>query len=204
VKCDDIVNSTQCVNIIFNLIGKRCVLVESEEPICMVESCSDINDIDKCDGYSSGLGKCFFNGDVQQNLIQKSCTNMEDIEYCDQLLTLSLCNNATISIYLNLQGDGINRSLCKWDPAIQMCQNRVENEKDIPIQEKPNTVLIVIVILSVVVVLLLIVVIVILFRRRDSSNPTDPEGREQELLEGYSSSSNQSKKSLCLRSSVRF
>jgi cbb3-type cytochrome oxidase subunit 3 len=183
VKCDDIVNSTQCVNDTFNLIGKRCVLVESEEPICVVESCSDISEVDKCDGYSSALGKCFLNGDVQQNVTQRSCTNMEDIEHCDQLLTLSLCNNATISIYRNLQGDGINRYLCKWDPAIQVCQSRVsENEKDIPIQTKLNVALIVaIVVIFVVLVPLIVVLIVFLFRRRaktedsHSSSSVDPE-----------------------------
>jgi hypothetical protein len=112
------------------------MLVESEEPICVIESCSDINDINKCYGYSSALGKCFLNGNVKQSFTQKFCTSMEDIEHCDQLLTLSLCNNATTSIYPSLQGDGINRYLCKWDVAVQICQSRVENEKDIPIQNK--------------------------------------------------------------------
>jgi hypothetical protein len=157
VKCDDIVNSTQCINSIFNLIGERCVLVGSEEPFCMVESCSDISDIDKCDGYSSALGKCFLNKDLNQNLAQKSCTNIEDIEHCDQLLALTLCNNATTTVYPNLQGDGINRYPCKWDPAVQMCQNR-----DIPVQNKSNTVIIIVIIIVVVVVAVLLIIIVIM------------------------------------------
>jgi hypothetical protein len=183
MQCDDIVNSTQCVNNVFNLIGKKCVLVESKEPICMVESCFDINDINKCDGYSSALGKCFLNKDIDinQNLTQKSCTNTEDIEHCNQLFTLSLCNSATTSIYPSLQGDGINRYPCNWDPAVQMCQSRVENEKDILTQTKSNIALIVvIVVLSVVVVLLITVVIVILFRLR--ATKADPEQIEIEMM----------------------
>jgi hypothetical protein len=145
------------------LIEERCVLVGLEEPICMVESCSDISDIDKCDGYSSALGKCFLNKDLNQNLAQKSCTNIEDIEYCDQLLALTLCNNATTSVYPNLQGDGINKYLCKWDPAVQMCQNRVvENEKDVPVQNKSNPVIIIVIIIVVVVVVLLIIIVIMI------------------------------------------
>jgi hypothetical protein len=43
VRCDDIVNSTQCMDDVFDLIGDKCVLVESEEPICrdIVRGCEN-------------------------------------------------------------------------------------------------------------------------------------------------------------------
>jgi hypothetical protein len=34
VKCDDIVNSTQCINSVFTLIEEKSILIELEEPVC--------------------------------------------------------------------------------------------------------------------------------------------------------------------------
>jgi hypothetical protein len=92
---------------------------------------------------------------------------MEDIEHCDQLLTLSLCNNATTGIYPSLQGDGMNNYPCKWDVIILTCQNRVEkNEEDILTQNKLSVAVTIVIVIFFIVVVLLIVVIVILFRWR--------------------------------------
>jgi hypothetical protein len=56
VKCDDIVNSTQCINDVFTLIGKKCVLVEPEEPICrdVVKGCENNNINSKISCESTG------------------------------------------------------------------------------------------------------------------------------------------------------
>jgi flagellar biosynthesis/type III secretory pathway M-ring protein FliF/YscJ len=64
-----------------------------------------------------------------------------------------------------------------------MCENRVENEKDILTQNKFNTVVIImIVVVFVVVVVLFIVVMVILLRQKCKNSSVDPEGRERQSV----------------------
>jgi hypothetical protein len=43
VKCNDIVNLTQCINDVFISIEKKCILILSEEPICrdVVKGCEN-------------------------------------------------------------------------------------------------------------------------------------------------------------------
>jgi hypothetical protein len=57
VKCDDIVNLTQCINDVFILIEEKCILIESEEPICrdVVKGCENdkINSKISCETYGA-------------------------------------------------------------------------------------------------------------------------------------------------------
>jgi hypothetical protein len=185
---------TSEVGCTWTISGVLCVW--SGKGCGVIESCSDISEIDKCDGYSSIQGKCFLNGKV--------CRNVEKIDYCDQLLTLSLCSDATTDIYFNLHDDGINQYPCKWDPTVQLCQTRVaENEKDIPAENDSNTVtiivIIIVVVVVVVVILSVIVVIMILLRwktkNKDSQLSDSVKSKEFEMkpLKPNSPSSNQNK-----------
>jgi hypothetical protein len=56
VKCDDIVNSTQCIDDVFTLIGENCILIEQEEPICrdVVKGCDNDNINSKISCESGG------------------------------------------------------------------------------------------------------------------------------------------------------
>jgi hypothetical protein len=149
---------------------EECFWIEGEETgISKCEevqiSCGDISEMDKCNGQSTPQLKCFFNAEVEQNLTQKPCTNVEDINYCEELLTPLLCNNGATNLYPNLHDDGINKYPCKWDAEIHTCQNKIsENEKD---KNKSGTVIIIAIVVVMVVVVLLIafVVIVILLRK---------------------------------------
>jgi hypothetical protein len=154
---------TSEVKCTYTISGVLCIW--SSDVCDTIRSCSDINEISKCDNYLLAQGKCFLNGEA--------CENVEDIGYCDELITWSVCSNATTNTYPNLLSDGVNKYPCRWDNQNQICERKVsESEKENPMQNYSNIIVIVIIIVAVVIVLVIVIVIVIitLYKRKIKKN----------------------------------
>jgi hypothetical protein len=140
----------------------------------MILSCSDINEIKECNNYSSAQGKCFLNGEV--------CRNVEAIGYCDELITSSLCSNATTDAYPNPLGDGINKYPCKWDNTDQLCERKIsEIEKENPVQNDSNIIIIIVVVVVIALIIVVMIMIIILYKRKVNRNLKNSDIKDLEM-----------------------
>jgi hypothetical protein len=153
-----------------------------------------------CENYTSDNGKCFFNGENEITISEKSCSNILDVNDCQFFKSMPACGGANKEIYLNLPGT--LDFPCVWDMKKAQCE--LNNSQNIPQIEddggsnpsqSSSFVLIIIIIVVVVVVVILIVavviVVIILYKRkmnRNLNNVTDSNDMKDLEMESLKTS----------------
>jgi hypothetical protein len=114
----------------------------------------------------SSKGKCFYNSDKEETTSNRICTDILDINNCNELKSINLCTYANKTMYPNIYGISSVSFICNWNAKKDICETINDNTGDIGGNNEKdngsnNPVIIIVIIIIVLVVSLLIVIIII-------------------------------------------
>jgi hypothetical protein len=213
LKCDDYLTISGCTwsDVTNNNLKMICEWSNETMKCSNSTKCENLKEASLlCENYTSDNGKCFYNGENETTVLEKSCSNILDVNDCEFFKSMSVCGGASKELYLNLPST--LEFPCFWDMKKGCGLNSTQNESKSDPTQSGSLVLIIIIIMVVVVVVLIVViviVIIILYRRKmnrnlkDITDSSDMKELKMESLKasGLSSSADQKierKNSLCI------
>jgi hypothetical protein len=181
LKCDDYLTLSGCTwsDVTNNNLKMICEWSNEMMKCSNSTKCENLKKTSLlCENYTSDNGKCFFNGENEITLLEKSCSGILDVNDCQFFKSVSVCTGANKEIYLNLPG--VLEFPCVWDMKKTQCE--LNNSQNIPQIEDDGEsdptqsgsfvliIIIIVVVVMVVLIVVIVIVIIILYRRKMNRN----------------------------------
>jgi hypothetical protein len=199
LKCDDYLTISGCTwsDATDNNLKMICEWSNETTRCSNSAKCENLKEASLlCESYTSDNGRCFYNGENEVTVLEKSCSNILDVTNCEFFKSMSVCGGASKETYLNLPSP--LEFPCIWDMKKEGCNSQnipqIEDDRETDPAQSSSFVLIIIIIVGVVVVVLItviVIVIIILYKRkmnRNLRNVTDSSNMKESEMESLKAS----------------
>jgi hypothetical protein len=152
------------------------------EGISIPENCTSFKVTSPSD--CKKLDSCFFNRKNEDNIGNITCTDIDDISECKDILNDSLCKYAKKYTFHNLESFSSTSEftfLCIWDIEHDQCISKKLNKINIVKSGKTSYLILIIIIIIGIVIIIIIIIIFILIIKKIRNHKNGKENKELEM-----------------------